>query len=145
MSNNPTKIFEIRVIFEEYATGEKQSSNAWITLHKNNIIINAATTPFQPGKLFTSNITIQKLDGSPIQDDKNYVELHFNDYVYYSLLNEKGIATFAFLLPNRIQNAYFFCKYLDVRKDLNPIHIHKFPDNNKKQQNGIELSLRTEK
>lgn len=114
---------------EEELTENKQSHAVDIYIHEKNVILKAVEQPesFYPDEPITLTIAATRVDGSPVQDNKNPIQLHVNNFSYGGVFNENGLVKFSFTYPI-IEELNVSCNYLDVFKTFPPISPPKDVD-----------------
>ncbi|XP_067624048.1 thioester-containing protein 1 allele R1 isoform X3 [Eurosta solidaginis] len=141
----PLKVF---AIMEEELTGNKQNATATVNLHADRYRIEGVNIPYQyqPDKPIRVTVVVKNIDGSPVRDAKGKAKLIVEpprNYIWRSVsaslgetttekpnektleldsnIDENGMATFEFMLPE--SNRYYSvkCSYMDTTTFLNSI------------------------
>ncbi|XP_011210624.2 CD109 antigen isoform X7 [Bactrocera dorsalis] len=140
----PLKVF---ATMKEKLTGNTQNATATINLHSERYRIEGVNVPtnYQPYKPTKITVVVKNVDGSPVLDTKNKAKLTvhpprnymFRDYLskdeattpkeadqimeFESNLDEHGMATFEFTLPETDRYYTVKCEFLDTTTYLSSI------------------------
>uniref|UniRef100_A0A034VPF6 CD109 antigen n=1 Tax=Bactrocera dorsalis TaxID=27457 RepID=A0A034VPF6_BACDO len=140
----PLKVF---ATMKEKLTGNTQNATATINLHSERYRIEGVNVPtnYQPYKPTKITVVVKNVDGSPVSDTKNKAKLTvhpprnymFRDYLskdeattpkeadqimeFESNLDEHGMATFEFTLPETDRYYTVKCEFLDTTTYLSSI------------------------
>lgn len=128
---------------EEELTGNKINASTTVHVHKERFRIRGIDVPnsYMPEKPIIIKVAIQNLDGSPVQDTKTPVQLIIEpprSYFYRAViegapskdeknmvieshLDENGIATFEFMLPETDRFYTVRCVFLDTSSHLSSL------------------------
>ncbi|XP_036328147.1 CD109 antigen-like isoform X9 [Rhagoletis pomonella] len=140
---------KLLAIMEEELTGNKQNATATVNLHAERYRIEGVDVPYtyHPGKPIKITVVVKNVDGSPVRDTKNKAKLIVDpprNYIlrgfrgepnaeattekpedmtleFESNLDEHGMASFEFTLPETDRYFSIKCQFLDTSTYLNSI------------------------
>ncbi|XP_017476948.1 PREDICTED: CD109 antigen isoform X8 [Rhagoletis zephyria] len=140
---------KLLAIMEEELTGNKQNATATVNLHSERYRIEGVDVPYtyHPGKPIKITVVVKNVDGSPVRDTKNKAKLIVDpprNYIlrgfrgepnaeattekpedmtleFESNLDEHGMASFEFTLPETDRYFSIKCQFLDTSTYLNSI------------------------
>ncbi|CAD6999792.1 unnamed protein product [Ceratitis capitata] len=134
---------KVLAIMEEELTGNTYNATATVNLHAERYRIEGVNVPnnYHPGKPTQITVVVKNVDGSPVRDNKNKATLFVfppRDYIYSmddsrrndtqksdmefeSNLDEHGMATFEFTLPDADRYYTIKCNFLDTTTYLSSL------------------------